>query len=996
MEDACVANCRANLSRKITKWSLLQNGLETDNKQRDLNEETKTNSTIPPLVYACATMWHETRFEMVQLLKSLFRLDEDQFNRAETYKFAKEEKEKGTNETNLHVPEDYYEFEAHIMFDDAFNDEGRVNDFVKTFASVINESASAVHGEAIELEKPFLFNTIYGGQVIYRLPGGNLMFIHLKDKSKIRHKKRWSQVMYMYYLLGYRLTTEISHKILKEAEENSTGVEVSESLDDFDIKLKTKAENTFLLALDGDVDFTPGSVRLLIDRMRKDERVGAACGRIHPIGSGPIVWYQKFEYAVAHWLQKATEHVLGCVLCSPGCFSLFRGSALMDNNVMKKYTLLPSEASHHLMYDQGEDRWLCTLLLQQGYRVDYSAGADAFTYAPEGFNEYFNQRKRWGPSTLANIMSLLQDSKNTVKTNSNISWLYIFYQASLMVATLIGPATILMMIAGAFVAVFGTDLVMSYIASLIPAILYFIICVTCSKKIQLIVAQILSGLYVIIMMVVLVGVIITAVTESPFHPSVVFLIGIVAIFVFAALCHPREWSNLIFGFLYFILVPSGFLILIIYSLCNLNDVSWGTRESGTSEAKVKQKKGVLSKILYPYHKLKKSLSISRNSEKDAYINLLKSMTDVMEQSKMTKKRTSSEGDLREVIVDTGNKREEKETENSKAQFMPSTVFFCFIFGHVILIKTHQKVKEVKSNKDSGTGWIANCVFPGTYTEMKEQEANFWRIFVNEYLEPIKEDKDKEKKVEEELRELRNNVCGGMALINLLWISVNFLFQLRRPTVVTFVKLENGEEIKTDILGLLFIIFFTLILLIQFCGMIMHRWGTFLHLVAITEIPNPFKSKGGNTVKEVRRFCKVTQADQFVEITSEEEMMKEQKYIKQQIFSLQETGRKDNVGHYEEESPTDLASILRYTQTRERDLNSMEATRYNKNTSKTEEAKRVRFAGTAEAKRNIRETIMRNRGMETDNVDTQQGENFSYSGGLMQRRLCRSKRDAKHF
>ena len=25
--------------------------------------------------------------------------------------------------------------------------------------------------------------------------------------------------------------------------------------------------------------------------------------------------YQKFEYAIGHWLQKATEHMLGCVLC---------------------------------------------------------------------------------------------------------------------------------------------------------------------------------------------------------------------------------------------------------------------------------------------------------------------------------------------------------------------------------------------------------------------------------------------------------------------------------------------------------------------------------------------------------------------------------------------------------------------------------------------------------------------------------------------------------
>ncbi len=47
-------------------------------------------------------------------------------------------------------------------------------------------------------------------------------------------------------------------------------------------------ENTYLLALDGDVDFHPEAVRLLVDRMKKNKKVGAACGRIHPIGSGKI------------------------------------------------------------------------------------------------------------------------------------------------------------------------------------------------------------------------------------------------------------------------------------------------------------------------------------------------------------------------------------------------------------------------------------------------------------------------------------------------------------------------------------------------------------------------------------------------------------------------------------------------------------------------------------------------------------------------------------
>lgn len=64
-------------------------------------------------------------------------------------------------------------------------------------------------------------------------------------------------------------------------------------------------------------------------------------------------WYQIFEYAVGHWMQKATEHIIGCVLCSPGCFSLFRASALMDHNVMARYTTRATEARHYVQYDQG-------------------------------------------------------------------------------------------------------------------------------------------------------------------------------------------------------------------------------------------------------------------------------------------------------------------------------------------------------------------------------------------------------------------------------------------------------------------------------------------------------------------------------------------------------------------------------------------------------------------------------------------------------------------
>lgn len=93
----------------------------------------------------------------------------------------------------------------------------------------------------------------------------------------------------------------------------------------------------------------------------------------------------------------------------------------MDDNVLRRYATRAEKAKDYIQYDQGEDRWLCTLLLQRGYRVEYSAASDALTFAPQSFNEFFNQRRRWIPSTIANVVDLLADHRNVVKLNDSIS-----------------------------------------------------------------------------------------------------------------------------------------------------------------------------------------------------------------------------------------------------------------------------------------------------------------------------------------------------------------------------------------------------------------------------------------------------------------------------------------------------------------------------------------------------------------------------------------------
>ena len=130
-----------------------------------------------------------------------------------------------------------------------------------------------------------------------------------------------------------------------------------------EVSEKLKHEETYVLTTDGDVEFNPEDVDILLDRLNMDAKVGSVSGRVYPVGDSPVVWYQQFEYAAGYWLQKVAEHVLGTVMCSPGCFSVFRAKALAA--VLPDYSKNVKEASDFLKMDMGEDRWLSTLLIRK-------------------------------------------------------------------------------------------------------------------------------------------------------------------------------------------------------------------------------------------------------------------------------------------------------------------------------------------------------------------------------------------------------------------------------------------------------------------------------------------------------------------------------------------------------------------------------------------------------------------------------------------------------
>ena len=564
-------------------------------------------------IFICSTMYRENHIEMSQMLTSIYRV---------AHYFEKQRDEN---------PDFADKFESHIFFDGSINGT-QLTQFALQLVSLLEDVIK------VKLEECRKEETPYGYRLTWFLRNNGMPFtIHMKDNLKVKNKKRWSQVMYMNYVIDYRI-------------QNDPDLE---------------ADNTFILTTDADIDFTAESAVVLLDNLASNPKVGAVCARTHPKGAGPLYWYQIFDYAIGHWFQKPAEHILGCVLCCPGCFSVFRCSALKD--VIEEYSSGVTSASEFLTKDMGEDRWLCTLLIQKGWRLDYCAISKNYTYCPEGFDEFFKQRRRWIPSTVANLSLLVSEAGSITRGNDTVSILFILFQAIFLFSTAISPATVILVIASGLHSAYklSDEATIAIIVILIlVSVIYGIICIYTSQKTQLDVAKLLTFIFAVIMAVVVAGIFkdlisdifpepkltflqppdcssflqpiqpgstigpiettstptTTAFTSaaaiSTFNPTVftpdaegyencvkaarylgslpnttasptfklpvstttIYLGAFAFTFIAAAVLHLPEWACLLHVLWYLLALPSGYLLLLIYSAANLNSQSWGTRE----------------------------------------------------------------------------------------------------------------------------------------------------------------------------------------------------------------------------------------------------------------------------------------------------------------------------------------------------------------------------------------------------------------------------------
>ncbi|GAB1606839.1 chitin synthase chs-2-like [Argonauta hians] len=832
LEQSMFLNKRRNDSRFQSAEPRIRNHSQSSTPTPTPESTSAINlaseAEINPRIFVCVTLWHETELEMMKLLKSIFRLDIDQCARRHARQYFQL------------IDPDYYTFEAHLIMDDAFDSDGHINYFVRQLMGVMDSALSCVHNVGLQMKPPSKYVTPYGGRLEWTLPGGNLLMVHLKDKQKIRSKKRWSQVMYMYWILGYRIMSV------------EGSVQLKQSI----------AQNTFLLTLDGDIEFQPPSFLKLLDRMKKHPHVGAASGRIHPVGSGPLIWYQKFEYAISHWLQKSAEHVMGCVLCSPGCFSLIRGSSLMDDNILSTYTSVSCHPIDYLQKDQGEDRWLSTLLLKRGYRVEYCAAADAMTFAPAGFKEFFNQRRRWMPSTLANTYDILSNWRMVVKHNNSISMLYLMYQVALLSISFISPGTIFVLLVSAINRAYPTlSLAMTFFLNLVPIIIMMLLCKYASTDTQLNYSIILTLVYTVVMMTVLTGLSLEIATSLFCSTTTIFATLVILAFLSAALLHPQEFSAIFGGLVFLLAVPTMSIILVIYAMGNLHIVSWGTREVvqqnltllSTDSSEVLTPGVSLSAIPHVKSTILKRFQRFIATIRNCYQRPPPASCDTKHQEILFRIE-----DL-EFKLKNLTKLQNCEQPSCSSELRTLPHFGTTATSTTTTTNTKEQASGTTNSKkpwykDSSLG----C---SELSQISAQETRFWKEFIDKYLLPLKSNLEVQKQKKSSLEKLRNKLAIFYLMTNMSFIVL--VLSLENNSLsndnLTFSITCNFKDVAYDKvrpLSVMFVVVFGLILSCQMLAMLFHRVSTIIHIVASIDVTSrlPWRKKARtNTLQLIRNM-----------------------------------------------------------------------------------------------------------------------------------------------
>jgi chitin synthase len=362
-----------------------------------------------------------------------------------------------------------------------------------------------------------------------------------------------------------------------------------------------KPKYVFLL----DVGTTPEtkSYFYMRDAMERNSNVAGVAGELAPLSSynlDPIVAAQTFEYKISSILDKTMESVFGYISVLPGAFSAYRYEALLGDPLKMYFHHLktPLDAQEPFTANMylAEDRVLCYELVAKknhNYTLHYVWKAKARTDVPTKLVDLIRQRRRWLNGSLFALIyallgwgRLLKYSSHNIFRKMLLTLQFVYY---------------LLMVGMQWFSVGNLYLVFfffigSRILSLPNGLIWYQVLTGVFLSLLLLQAVIalgnkpnkVSGLYSLSTFLYGVYTVTSTIifivqcfdSEFSFEKSPLLLGSLIGTFgsIFLVAILYRSFMEVLVAFIPYMFLSNMYLIIFpIYSLCNIHDISWGTK-----------------------------------------------------------------------------------------------------------------------------------------------------------------------------------------------------------------------------------------------------------------------------------------------------------------------------------------------------------------------------------------------------------------------------------
>lgn len=363
-----------------------------------------------------------------------------------------------------------------------------------------------------------------------------------------------------------------------------------------------------------------------------------------------------------------------------------------------------------------------------------------------------------------------------------------------MISTLLTPGTIFMLIVGALII--GFESVPPWLIltlNIVPVGIFALMTIFTTKERQLQFAALLSSVYIVVMVIAMIGVVRDSLIEGLCSVTTIAVIFETGVILLSALLHPKECLCLFAGIVYFLAIPATSMLMFFYSIANLNENSWGTREQLEHKTHT-DKKG----YVFSFGNFFKCICCP-NSPNDGLAGF----------------HDDEKGERIETAVQNNHRTDDETKKNKKTKKSNSLK----VYEHTYQVKVGEK-------------------------RLPTKEELFWRNIIAKLLTPDRQRNENSENhelmaesMEEQLTTLRNYTSLFVFLLNAILVTIMFSLTQVNAFSNLIITVRHSYEcvFKVDPIAVLFILNFGILLLIQFLCMLYHRASTLIHILANTVI-----------------------------------------------------------------------------------------------------------------------------------------------------------------